>query len=333
MARELRNSVVVVTGASSGIGRAAALEFAAEGAKVVLAARNKSALNEVAEECEQRGGEALVVQTDVTEEKAVENLAKKAVKEFGRIDVWVNNAGVGLYGPFEESPSDAYHRLLETNLFGVIYGARAAVRQFRKQDDGVLINVSSQTAVGGFPYNAYYGVSKFGVRALGNMLNQELQDTNVEVCTVMPASTDTPFFQHAANYMGRAVQPVGSIDTAEKVAKEIVEVARNPKREVMVPRTGHAMGAFVNVAPKVYNKVIRRKTLQDHFQNAPQSKTLGNLYKPQSPFDVSGGWRERKQGVGGKLGAIVGITAVGALAYVLTRRRESSASEWEQRAA
>lgn len=335
MPKELRNSVVVITGASSGIGRAAALEFAGERAKLVLASRNKSELNEVAADCEERGGEAIAVQTDVTNEKDVENLAKKAISKYGHIDVWVNNAGVGLYSRFEETPREVYHQLLHTNLFGVIHGARAAIRQFRKQNSGVLINVSSQVAIGGFPYNTYYGISKFGVRALGNMLRQEVLGTDIEVCTIMPASTDTPFFQHAANYMGRAVQPVGSIDTAETVAHEIVSLAKDPKREVMTPATGHALGALVNVAPKLYNRVVRRKTEQGHFQDAPSSKTMGNLYKSMEPFDISGGWRERKQGGNGRKVATFAASIAGtgaAVGLLLWQRRARNRSQWQEAA-
>jgi short-subunit dehydrogenase len=333
MSRHIRNSVVVVTGASSGIGRATALEFAKEGAQVVLASRNKSALNDVAEECSGRGGEALVVQTDVTNEKDVENLAHKAVSKFGRIDVWVNNAGVGLYSHFEDTPREAYERLFDTNMGGVIHGARAAIRQFKRQGSGVLINISSQVAIGGFPYNAYYAVSKFGVRMLGNSLRQELLGTDIDVCTVLPASTDTPFFQHAANYMGRAVQPVGSIDTPERVARDIVEVARNPKREVMVARTGHALAAVATAAPTVYNRVIRHKTEMQHFGDRSVSETIGNLYKPQEPFAVPGGWREKKKGNGGKIAAIVSIAAAGAGTALLLRQRAANRREPWQRAA
>jgi len=332
MPRTIRNSVVVVTGASSGIGRATALEFAKEGARVVLASRSKSALEDVADECSERGGEALVVRTDVTNEKEVEELARKTESKFGRIDVWVNNAGVGLYSRFEDTPREAYERLLATNLRGVIHGARAAIRQFRKQGNGVLINISSQVAIGGFPYNSYYSVSKFGVRMLGNSLRQELLGTDIDVCTVLPASTDTPFFEHAANYMGRAVQPVGSIDTPERVARDIVETARNPKREVMVAKTGHALTAVATAAPKVYNRVIRRTTEKKHFEDRSVSETIGNLSKPRGPFAISGGWRERK-GNGGKIAAIVSIAVAGAGTALLLRRRATNRSERWQRAA
>src|SRR5690606_20252129 len=129
MGRNLKDAVVVITGASSGIGRATALAFADEGARLVLAARDESGLAQAAVECESRGGEALVVGTDVSHEASVEHLARRAVERFGRVDVWVNNAGVTLFGRFEDTPPDAWRRVIETNLFGVVYGSRAAMKQ------------------------------------------------------------------------------------------------------------------------------------------------------------------------------------------------------------
>jgi NAD(P)-dependent dehydrogenase (short-subunit alcohol dehydrogenase family) len=126
--RKIEGSVVVVTGASSGIGRAAARLFAENGARVVLAARSEGVLRETAEECGAAGAEALVIPTDVTDEEAVEELARRSVETFGRIDTWVNNAGVMAYGRFEDIPTEVYRRVIETNLFGEIHGSRAALR-------------------------------------------------------------------------------------------------------------------------------------------------------------------------------------------------------------
>src|SRR5581483_5459437 len=176
---DLQNAVVVITGGSSGIGRATAIEFAKHGAQLVLAARSKSNLRETAEECEELGADVLVVPADVSDEDQVERVARKAVREFGKIDVWVNNAGTALYSRFEDAPADGYRQVIETNLFGSIYGARAAIDQFRKHGRGVLINVSSQLALGGSPYSSAYAISKYGVRALSDALRQEFRDTDI----------------------------------------------------------------------------------------------------------------------------------------------------------
>jgi NAD(P)-dependent dehydrogenase (short-subunit alcohol dehydrogenase family) len=156
VSRKLAESVVVITGASSGIGRAAAEAFANEGSTVVLAARREAALRDVAHHCEAMGARALVVPTDVTDEQAVNHLAQQALENFGRIDVWVNNAAVTLFARFEEAPSDVYRRVIETNLFGYIYGARYAIRAFREQGSGVLVNVSTVAALAPQPYTSAY---------------------------------------------------------------------------------------------------------------------------------------------------------------------------------
>jgi NAD(P)-dependent dehydrogenase (short-subunit alcohol dehydrogenase family) len=148
----VKDKVVVITGASAGIGRSTALEFAERGASVVLVARRAEALDDLARECEDAGGRALAAPADVTDEEALRDVVRRSVERFGRIDVWVNNAAVSAFGRFEEVPSDVYRRVIETNLFGYVNGARAALAQFHEQGRGVLINVSSVVGVGAIPY-------------------------------------------------------------------------------------------------------------------------------------------------------------------------------------
>ena len=188
--REIDDSVVV-TGASSGIGRATARLFAKHGARVVLAARSEQSLREVAGECEEVGGQALVVPTDVTDEEAVRELARQSVEVFGRIDVWVNNAGVMVYGPFEDVPTDVFRRVIETNLFGQIHGARAALSRFREQGGGVLINMSSEWGRLTSPHISAYVTSNFAIRSFSECLRQELAgEEDTHVVTILPQSVE-----------------------------------------------------------------------------------------------------------------------------------------------
>jgi NAD(P)-dependent dehydrogenase (short-subunit alcohol dehydrogenase family) len=231
--REMEGSVVVVTGASSGIGRATARLFAEHGARVVLAARSEQSLREVASECEAVGGQALVVPTDVTDEEAVRELARRSVDVFGRIDVWVNNAGVMVYGSFEEVPTDVYRRVIETNLFGEIHGSRAALSRFREQGGGVLVNMCSVWGRLTSPYVSAYVTSKFAIRAFSECLRQELAgEGDIHVVTILPQSVDTPVFRQAGNYYGRAARAVPPVSSAEEVADRILRCARDPRREV-----------------------------------------------------------------------------------------------------
>jgi short-subunit dehydrogenase len=323
MKRELRNAVVVITGASSGIGRATARAFAEEGASLVLAARNELPLRALASECEAMDAAVLVVPTDVSDERAVELLARVALDRFGRIDVWVNNAAVMLYGRFEDTPPEAFRRVFETNVFGYANGARAALRAFREQGTGVLINNASAYAAVGAPYLSSYVASKFAVRGLSDSLRQEVQGEDIDVVTVLPASVDTPLFQHAANFTGRAIQPLKPIYRPEQVARTIVRCARRPRREAYVGTAGRTMGALRSLAPALFEKMNARLVEEENFGAEAVAPSEGNLREPQAPASTTGGWRDGNESNGraGKL-ALAGllISAPASLGWWAWRR-------------
>jgi short-subunit dehydrogenase len=275
-----RPPVVVVTGASSGIGRATALEFARRGAAVVLAARRAALLEQVAAACRRAGGGTLVVPTDVTDAPAVDALADRALGRFGRVDVWVNNAGVALFGRLDDVPLAAFRRVLETNLLGCLHGTRAALRAFRRAGRGVLVNVASTAGKGGVAYQSAYVASKFAVVGLSETLRQELRDTGIHVCTVLPGPVDTPLFAHAANYSGRAPRPVRPATTPEAVARAIVGVARAPRRERLVGATARAMLALHAAAPSLYDRVVAAVVERDNYRARPAADGAGNLFAP-----------------------------------------------------
>ncbi len=317
MRRQLKDTVVVITGASSGIGRAAALRCARKGATVVVAARRADVLEQLAAECEEAGGRSLAVPTDVTDATAVDELADRAVAEFGRIDVWVNNAAVTLFSNFEEAPAEEYDCVIDTNLLGYVRGARAALPRFREQGRGVLINNASVFGKVGAPYLSAYVTSKFGIVGLSECLRMELIDeTDIHVCTLLPASIDTPIFQHAANYTGRAIKPLDPVYDADVVAKAIVKLAQQPQRERIVGGAGRLLRKQRLSTPGLTERANARLVHRDHFQNRPAPPTSGNVNEPLPDWSsVSGGWEASPAPLRRALLASGALLAGGALAW------------------
>lgn len=277
----LNNKVVVITGASSGIGRAAAIAFAKRGSRVVLAARRREALDSIALTCRAVGGEAVIQQTDVTREDDVQALARFALEQTGTLDVWVNNAGVTRFGSIEEGPIDEHRQVIETNLFGAIHGARAAVPVFRRQRRGILINVGSVLSRIGQPFVPSYVISKFALRGLSEALRAELADElDIHVCTLMPFAVDTEHFESGANHIGYEAHAMPPTQTPEKVALALVSLAERPCRERYVPRIAPAGIALHAVFPRTVERILLEALTKWHF-GAPQAPKSGNLARPE----------------------------------------------------
>jgi NAD(P)-dependent dehydrogenase (short-subunit alcohol dehydrogenase family) len=316
----MKGRVVVVTGASSGIGRAAALRFADHGAALVLFARREAALDDVAGQCRERGADTLVVAGDVTDAEVVDRLARTAAGRFGRIDVWVNNAAVNLFAPIEEAPVALWHRVVETNLFGTYHGMRAALPWMREQGHGVVINVASVLGRMASPYQSAYVASKYGIRGLSNSARQELRELpGVAVCAVLPGPIDTPLFHHAGNYSGRAIKPIKPVIDADRVAKTIVSCAIRPRREVAVGASSKQMLGFARLVPGLVERIAARQVARDHFADGPAGRWDGNLLEPlDEPGAVSGGWSRSGEQVGEDPSAVsrpsrgVGLALAGA---------------------
>ncbi|GAA2724058.1 SDR family oxidoreductase [Actinocorallia aurantiaca] len=300
MEMKVRGKVVVVTGASSGIGRATARAFASAGASVVLTARRAEALEQAVRECEKAGGRALAVPADTTDAQAVQLVARRAAERFGRIDVWVNCAAVGVFGPFGEVPLADIRRVLDVNVMGYVHGARAALPYLRQQGQGVLVNVSSIVGGAAPPYAHAYTMSKFAVRALSGSLRAELAlegARKIRVCTVMPATIDTPFFQHSADYTGRRVVAMPPVYTPERVARAIVNLVRVPRREVVVGPLGRFLVAQSKVLPGLTERMMAVQTDRSQLSRTePQQDTPGTLYDPEpGTGSVGGGWGGRRR--------------------------------------
>ncbi|MFH8561319.1 SDR family oxidoreductase [Streptomyces sp. NPDC017988] len=296
-----QGKVVVITGASSGVGRACAQRFASRGWSVVLAARRAAELEEVAAVCRKhRGARALVVPTDVTDAQAVDHLARRAVTAFGRIDVWLNNASVAAFGSLDEIPPEVFRRVLDVDVMGYAHGARAALGVMREQGGGTLINVSSVVGEAVVPYNIPYVISKAAVRALSGSLRQELRlagRPGIHVCTVLPATMDTPFFGNAANYSGRKVLPMAPVYTAERAARTVLRLTRRPRREAYVGPASRLLGIQAKLAPRLVERLLAHQMDRSHLsRKQPAEPTSGNVLRPlPEPAAVVGGWHGRRR--------------------------------------
>jgi uncharacterized protein len=224
---------VLITGASSGIGRVTALAMAKEGAHVALAARRVNRLEALTREIEARGGKAAVFACDVTSAEAVREAVNGCVKQFGRLDVLVNNAGAGLFASMDQTTEEDLDCMLAVNLKGTFYGIKAVLPIMRRQGTGHIINVASTAGRRGSPYIGAYCASKFALVGLTESLRVELLGTGIDVSLVCPGATLTEFFDVAKRRTAHHRGLVGPVETAEQVAKRIVSVAQRPRAEVL----------------------------------------------------------------------------------------------------
>ena len=284
----------------------------------MLAARNLAGLEAVARECVDRGGQAIAVRTDVSDEEQVLALARRAVDAFGRIDAWVSSASVMSFGSFEQTPSPIFRQIIETNLMGQVHGARAALRQFRRQGSGSLIMVGSLFSEVGSPYISAYVTSKWGTLGLAEVLRQELRRSRgIHVTAVLPGSIDTPIYQHAANYTGSHVHPLPPISSPERVAKAIVRSVGRRRAVVVVGRSQRIATALHGIAPPVYDRAasVAQDVLALRGRGAPRS--AGNVLEPATEDGgVAGGWRSTPV-------RVIGVAAVTGVGLLYLRRRIS----------
>ena len=231
--RNLQGAVVAITGASAGIGRETAVAFAREGSRLSVCARRMDRLEALAEVISGLGAEILVMEADVADEGAVRRFVQGTVERFGRLDVLVNNAGYGVRGRVEDTPTEAYERLMRVNYLGTVHGCRAAVPIMRRQGTGVIVNVSSIVGHRSLPGGAAYAATKAAQISLTESLRVELRGTGVHACSVHPIGTATEFAHVAAREsQGRSGGPVGPQQSVVEVARAIVRCAKRPRPEV-----------------------------------------------------------------------------------------------------
>ncbi|MET3725329.1 SDR family oxidoreductase [Sphingomonas trueperi] len=294
MANSQSPRTAVITGASSGIGRATAELFAENGWRLVLAARDAEALEALATDLRARGAAIAVVPTDIGDNAAVLALAEAAQAFGGTIDLWFANVGVGAVGRFEEVPIEAHEQVLRSNLLGHLYEAHAVLPIFQRQGRGVFVNMISMVGFAAAPLAAAYSASKFGLKGLSEALRAEqAAHPHIHICDVYPALVDTPALDHPANYTGKAIHPPLPLVDPRRVAAAVVRLADHPRATTIVgaqtwpARIGHAL------APTLSLKIIDR-WFEGYFAQArPAAVTSGNLFHP--PGDrprVDGGFRK-----------------------------------------
>jgi short-subunit dehydrogenase len=290
--------VVVITGASSGLGRGTADAFARRRARLVLVARGADTLDEVAAQCRALGARDVVTVTgDTTDRGTTDRAVDTAIARHGRLDLWINDAGVSSYGRFWEQPPAEFARVLDVNVHGYANGMRSALRAMLPQRSGVIVNVASILGEVPQPYSAAYSASKAAVIALGRSIRSELSlaSSPVHVVTVLPPTLDTPIFQHAGNRMGREIKALPPVFPAQKAVDEILAAWKHPRTpERTVTAAGRVMVRRHRRRPTAVEGAVAVQTLVGQFGSSPVAESTGNLFTAsQAPVDVTGGWRRR----------------------------------------
>jgi short-subunit dehydrogenase len=277
-------AVVVIVGASSGIGRASAHQFAQRGMRLVLAARNEPRLETVEQECRNLGAaEVLVVAADVCRSNDVQAMLDRALEAYGRVDVLVHAAAVMAYGTIENVPVDVFDRVVDTTIHGTANVARAVLPVMRAQDHGTFIVVSSLLASIPVPNMGAYIASKWGQLALARILQLETRDApGVNVCTVAPGAVDTPIYRAAANFVGRIGRPPPPVDDAEKVATAIVRLADRPRKTVSVGRANRFIVLGFRLLPGVFDRIVTPLFEHGALSKDQVAPGAGNVFAPIS---------------------------------------------------
>jgi NAD(P)-dependent dehydrogenase (short-subunit alcohol dehydrogenase family) len=289
--KPVEEQVVVLMGASSGIGRETALRFAERGAKVVVSARGKDGLNSLVEEIRGKGGQATAVPAEVTEFEQVKAVADRAVEEYGTLDTWVHLAAVGLFATFDQTTPEEFKRVIDVNLMGQVYGAMAALPHLKREGRGVLIHISSVEAKRSFPFHGAYGASKHGIDGFLEALRVELKHEGwpISVTQVMPGTINTPFFDKGRTKLG--VKPVGipPIYEPETVANLILYAAENPARDLVSGGAAQMLILNQRLSPRMLDAILAtRAGFSPQMTDEPRSEDdPDNLHAPIRGHDTA----------------------------------------------
>lgn len=290
--KPIAQQVVVIMGASSGIGRATALEFAKQGASVVVSARSQEGLDSLVTEIVDAGGKAVSVPADVAIFSQVQAVAEKAVELYGRLDTWVHTAATAIFAPFEQVAPAEFERVIQVNLMGQVYGAMAALPHLRRTGRGALIHISSVEARRALPLQSSYAASKHGIEGFLESLRVELQHEGVPISVthVMPATINTPFYDKGLTKLGVKPTGVPPYYQPELVADAILHVAAHPTRDIIVGDVGRALDFLQKVSPSFVDWMLQAIGIEGQHTQSPKSiDSPNNLYAPIAGQDRSRG--------------------------------------------
>jgi short-subunit dehydrogenase len=271
--KPIKHQTVVLLGASSGMGRATALAAARQGARVVVASRNIEALEALAKEIEQAGGQALAVQADISNYDEVERVAEQAKERFGGFDTWVNFAAAAIYSPFSDLTPEEFKRVIDVNLTGYAYGAMVALRHLRHKGRGALIFISSVEGELSMPYHSAYAASKHGVNGMIDAIRLELKHahSNVSVTNIMPTGVNTPFFTNARTKIGVKPRPPKPIYRPEHVADAVIFAAQHRTREMFIGGGAKMMVMMKRLLPRFMDAYLVGSAFSGQRTREPKS--------------------------------------------------------------
>lgn len=264
--KKIKDQVIVITGASSGIGLATVQMAAKKGAKLVIASRNLDELERIATQLRDQGCEVLVVQTDVSKLEDMRRLKDQALKKFGRIDTWVNNAGLSIYGKVTNIPEDEAKKLFEINFWGVHYGCQMAVEAMRNNEAGMIINLGSEVSERSVALQTFYSATKHAVKAYTEGLRTELEKENIPIglTLIRPAGIDTPYTEHAVSHLEQGEPSLPSpVYHPDIVAQAILECAESGKRDVFVGGASKFFSTLEHIAPRLLDFMVEHKLISD----------------------------------------------------------------------
>jgi NAD(P)-dependent dehydrogenase (short-subunit alcohol dehydrogenase family) len=336
--KPLSEQVMVILGGSSGIGREVARRAASSGAKVVVAARSEPGLDSLVSEITSDGGQAIAVPCEISDYPQVEQVGTAAIESFGRIDTWVNVAGVSVYATFENTSLDEFRRIMDVNLMGYVHGAKVAIPHLKQAGGGALIMISSVEGLVSLPLHSAYATSKHAIEGLVDAIRRELmaEGAPISVTSIKPASIDTPFFNNARSKIG--VKPKGAppIYEPDVVADCVLFAASNPARDLYAGGAGKALAVSQIVAPGMLDMALAKAGIPLQKTDDPASPADA-LHTPRPEEDRTQGdfsdqarrvslytWLETHPAAS----RAAGLTAAALIGRRLVRRRQAQSSGW-----